>query len=292
MKILWIIDVPDWAYDINAKSISSKLNNHSHNFIYGNKTSNVDISQYDKVIIMFPPNISICSHIDNYSKIVFTLNSHRVLGDINVDILKKIGSIVCANKSLYDYAIKYNKNSFFIPEGLDLNYFKCNNKQLDKFVIGFSGNIKASSSHKGYPIYKKVVDNLTSIDKSISSLCVGIGSTFVKRENIVNEFYNKISCLVLLSINEGCSSVIMEALACGVPVICTKVGYHGDVLENNKNVIFINRDEKELTNAINLLYTNQYVYNEIKKNGIDFASRYHNIDNISKEFELAITNNH
>jgi glycosyltransferase involved in cell wall biosynthesis len=80
----------------------------------------------------------------------------------------------------------------------------------------------------------------------------------------------------------------MEALACGVPVVCTKVGFHGENLEDRKNVLFVKRISEEVMNAIHLLYTNQYVYNEIKESGISFARSHHNLDITSKQFEVVI----
>ena len=55
------------------------------------------------------------------------------------------------------------------------------------------------------------------------------------------KWYNGLSCLVSMSKSEGCSGVIFEALASGIPVISTKTGWHYE--KRAPGVLWVDRAE-------------------------------------------------
>ena len=98
-------------------------------------------------------------------------------------------------------------------------------------------------------------------------------------------FYHQIECLILPTIGEGCSNVVMEALACGVPVLITKVGYHGEMLEDKKNCIFIERDANDIEKKVMMLKNDPALRISLAENGRVFAEKHHDITEIAKEYD-------
>lgn len=70
---------------------------------------------------------------------------------------------------------------------------------------------------------------------------LGVDSSvkFLGRREEVFDFYQAADVVVLPSRWEGLSNVMLEAMACGLPVICTAVGGAVDWLENKKNGVLV-----------------------------------------------------
>ncbi|MCG2796525.1 MAG: glycosyltransferase [Actinomycetia bacterium] len=71
----------------------------------------------------------------------------------------------------------------------------------------------------------------------------------VSQEDLV-EWYNKSTVFVLPSLFEGFGLVCLEAMACGTPVIATKVPGVVDIIDSNVNGILVPRDRNRLADAI------------------------------------------
>jgi len=282
-KVLWVSNEPGWAYDINAQTLSKKMPQYNHFFLYtvykGREDADLITPQMDVVVALNPLSFYMYS---NFKKVVTTLNSHRALVDTRKEHLSEVAAIICANKMLYDFAITQNKNVYLCPEGLDLDDFKPkeNNEKNTIFTTGFAGQITGSYAlFKGWPFYQ---DACNEIGNNIKQLNLIYGVNQLPPNKMVIDFYYKIDCLVLLSESEGCSSVIMEALACGIPVICTKVGYHGHTLTDGKQCIFVERNYKSVKDAILKLKNDLSFYKNMQAEARKFASECHNINVVAK----------
>lgn len=80
--------------------------------------------------------------------------------------------------------------------------------------------------------------------------------------------------LVLSSLGEGCPNVVLEAFACGKPVIGTKVGALPNLVNHERNGLLVNsRDVKELANSIRFLANNLEHAQIMGKNAREFAEK-------------------
>jgi glycosyltransferase involved in cell wall biosynthesis len=57
--------------------------------------------------------------------------------------------------------------------------------------------------------------------------------------------YQKSDCLINLSFNEGMSNVILEAMACGLPVIASNVSGNDVLVEPNRNGFLFNLSKQD-----------------------------------------------
>jgi len=286
-RVLWVCDVPDWAYDINAKVLAKNMPQYEHHYGYINNKNHLlttmkDFDTGTVIVIMYPSGLRLCKKLSN---VVSILDSVRALDTTERIELSCVTGIICCNEFLFNAVKNINKNVILQPNGVDLKeYSTPKNFDVfpDKFVVGFAANIAGGNGeYKGWSFYQKAVQ---SLGEGIVQLNAIRGPNQIPSNKMVSDFYQKINCLVLASINEGCSNVITEALACGVPVICTKVGYHGEALTEHEQCIFVERNAESIRGAILKLVNNPHLYLYMRCRAREFAVQNHDIKMVAATY--------
>jgi len=82
------------------------------------------------------------------------------------------------------------------------------------------------------------------------------------------EYLRKAHILILPSFREGTPSVLLEALACGVPPIATSVGQIPSIVRHEENGLLVNAGSAEaITKAVKRLLEDPHLYAKLKENG-------------------------
>lgn len=158
--------------------------------------------------------------------------------------------------------VSYNaidRNLFYPISKKEINHFKLKNN-FNNYIVGFVGNlIKIKRADWLINIFNETQKKFS---QNISFLIIGDGEL---KTQIINEsnkcnidvriigkipqdklpiYYNIMNCLILPSKNEGLPNVILEAQACGVPVIATETGGIPEAIANKDYLV--KNDEKTL----------------------------------------------
>ena len=193
--------------------------------------------------------------------------------------LKRVGAIIATNDQLGDIAKKFNPLVEVVPNGVELDVFRpydpCPNFDRKRFIIGFAGNIwGGGSEYKGWVYY---VQAHAYVAADVDQIHLLHGSNQIPHEEMPGKFYAQIDALILPSRGEGCSNVVSEALACGIPVLTTKVGFHGENLTDEENCLFIERDADMIAETIRRLMSDRELRIRLSKNGRKFAEEHHDV---------------
>ena len=128
-----------------------------------------------------------------------------------------------------------------IQDGVDTELFtmwdqnRFDSDQEKRMVVGWVGNStwnlnESGIDSKGFnTIVKPVISELEECGYPISGLFADKNIMWIPREEMP-AYYNSIDILVCASQIEGTPNPILEAMACGVPVITTNVGVVNEVL--------------------------------------------------------------
>ena len=164
---------------------------------------------------------------------------------------------------------------------VDTNKFKNNNNEefsnIQKPIVMFVGNLIKRKNVNVLLEAKK----LSNVDYEL--VVVGGGPLFkelnkkVKNDNIEgvtftgprNDVENLIpsaDLLVLPSFSESFGLVLIEALACEVPVIGSNVGGIKEIITENVGLLINPNDAKSVSTAIDKLLTDKQLYNTFKSN--------------------------
>ena len=85
---------------------------------------------------------------------------------------------------------------------------------------------------------------------------------------------NKSRVLVMPSYNEGGPRVVVEAMACGVPILATPVGIVPDLLKNGLGGEIISWEADDIAQRVSGLLNNPDKYQKYSHSGPEIAGRF------------------
>lgn len=166
--------------------------------------------------------------------------------------------------------------SAYLPDGVNLKLFQPQN------LVRFD-NIKNRTIRFGWAGNSKwVIDDLKGINTIIRPAIKQLQDEGYNIELITSdraeqmiphykmpEFYSQIDCYICASLHEGTPNPVLEAMACGVPVISTDVGLVSDCFGlAQKEYILHERTTDALITKIKLLLNSQQNFKELSEENI------------------------
>jgi glycosyltransferase involved in cell wall biosynthesis len=156
------------------------------------------------------------------------------------------------------------------PYGVDLSSFYPTDKKDNKFRVIFCGGLTLQKGvhYLLQAFYELKIEDaefwligninpeITNFLKKYKSPNIFLKGTFPQAK--LYELYSQGSIFCLTSIQEGLAMVIPQAMACGLPVICTPNSGGGEIVQDGENGFIIPiRDIKSLKEKILILYKNR-----------------------------------
>lgn len=196
-----------------------------------------------------------------------------------------------------------------IPIGVDLKVFKPfgeNEKQELKYRLNIpEGKIIIGSFQKdgngwgegltpkmvkGPDIFCNVIEKLTEkfnihvlltgpargyVRKRLEQASISYSHQFVKNIYDMPKLYNVLDLYIVTSRIEGGPKSITESMACGVPVISTKVGMAPEVIEHGRNGFLTKpEDTEEIVSKSCLILRDQQMREGLIKQGLSTVRKY------------------
>ena len=204
------------------------------------------------------------------------LNAEKERTDFILSNVK--GYMVCSQrlKEIYDKFEK--KPKMVISHGVDLQLFKMVDKnKYDNLgnrtlKIGWTGNSKfldeKDDDLKGVQkVIKPAIEELINENYNIELKIADRNIKMLPHDEMY-KYYNEIDIYVCASRTEGIPNTILEAMACGVPVISTDVGIVPEVLGKKQKEFIIERTKDDLKNKIKELVENKQKLKELSEENL------------------------
>lgn len=200
-----------------------------------------------------------------------------------VTAVKGVISVSSENKrKCIEFGLCKESDVIVLPNCVDTNLFHPNDECSFKkelgikdtdFTIVFTG---AFIKRKGSRLLAEAIDRLQ--DGTIKSIfigrsldgenytpqCTGIIYRGTVSHELLPRYLNCADVFILPTLKEGCSNAIVEALACGLPVISSNKPFNDDILNEDNSLKIDPEKLDELIEAIELLRTDKKLFEQKK----------------------------
>jgi len=254
------------------------------------------------------------------NKIIWTIHGEYKLSRITQFFIGLIEAVIPSKKfiitadSIAAYKSTLSKGKFeinIIPTGINPSLYQLPKhnrikKQLklpqNTLLIGSTGRIVWQ---KGYDLLFQLVERHHLVVPTIHLIIAGDGDllsnfqnevneknlnkfiSFIGEINDVPEFLSGIDFYIQPSVTEGFPLSVLEAMAAGVPVICSDAGGLKEMVEDNKTGFqFPSGNVEAAYNTLQkVLSMPGKEVNEVSQNALNKVNDYYTIDQIANQFK-------
>jgi len=191
------------------------------------------------------------SDVPFYNKRFYYLDK-LIFKKLSIKIWRKAKKVIANSKKLKELALSsaLKQQIEVIANGIDVNEFKPLSYKKIEFPIKLISTGRLIE-RKGYKYLIEAISNMKEVELAL----VGNGNIRSELENLSkeknsnviflgsrghNEIVNllqKADIFILPSLNEGMSNSILEAMACGLPIITTDTGGSEELIKGNGCII-------------------------------------------------------
>lgn len=190
------------------------------------------------------------------------------------EVLNRIKGVVCASRKNYDESLEAGlitetSNAVIVPNGFRRDEFYSIDKvqarnrlgiDKDLFIVAFVGDF---NERKGTARLSEAIDRFDDV----YSVFIGKGNIPPTCKNILfqgtvphRELVNYLNCadaFILPTQAEGCCNAIIEAVACGLPVVSSRKSFNNEILDDSYSIRINENSIDEIAGAIKFLKENK-----------------------------------
>jgi glycosyltransferase involved in cell wall biosynthesis len=266
-KILIIVDRPGWAHDHKTGNLQRVLGG-KYELIkkYQSEVNEADLQEAELIQVYYWLQIQRWSHLEpvfnqSLHKLLIGVCSHFELQnerwDPGIAWLKKARVVFANNRLLYkELRPLLDVPVVYTPNGVDTSYFSpANSKRRNgKLRVGWSGSLtNQGPEHRG-------LDNfILPATKAMEGveLVTAIREDRWRSHEEMIDFYRSLDVYICASDSEGTPNTCLEAAACGVPVVTTRVGNMPELIKPRVNGYFIERNITDIVRVLTILRDNE-----------------------------------
>lgn len=205
-----------------------------------------------------------------------------------------VSGVVCVSTKNMEDSIRLGltrkEKCIVLPNAIDTNVFHKMDKQQCRqelgidprlFVVIYVGQL---IKRKGYDRLAAAIDKLDDQEIGVVFLgkakegkepqCKGIIHKGFANQKDIAKYLNAADVFVLPTQAEGCCNAIVEAMACGLPIISSDLPFNHDILDS-QNALFINPNNvAEIAEAIKTIKDNKALQVTLAANSLEKAQSH------------------
>lgn len=214
-------------------------------------------------------------------------------------LAKFTDTLIIINKEDYDIAKRFPQTHLEYIPGIGVNTEKFNTSavkredtrkelgiKLDDFTFISVGQLSKRKNHavvlKALAEIKDVrlkyiIIGFGELEKELKQMAMDLNLSdrvlFLGYRSDIKELLHASDCFIFPSLQEGLPVSLMEAMAAGLPIACSKIRGNVDLVQSNENGIFFDpSDEKSVVKAIHSIMTGDK--NKMRQNNLTRIKNY------------------
>lgn len=216
----------------------------------------------DHIIFTNEPDISFIKKRFNLKRKEKKNQIHHFYNYIDINLFRPLNLIRKEKSVLYIGRLIRGKNLFNLIEAF---------KYSDEYTLDFIGT---------GPLESKLKERAESINQNINFLGI------IPNEKLP-EIINQYQIFVLPSYFEGNPKVLLEAMSCGIACIGSNIKGINNIIEHRVNGYLCDLDSKSIKDAIDAVYQNKVLREEMGQNARKFIEKNCDINIIvNREYNL------
>lgn len=231
--------------------------------------------------------------------------SYRLFHSLFKRTIKKAERIICVNRRAKEYYCRYIDESRVrvIPVGIDVHRFipkrrKEEGSQINLLAVGYF------VTRKGFAVLFKALSNLTNKYPNLRLKIVGRGYQEEELKRSVQElglkgqvefcgfvphtqiesYYQESDIFCNPTMDEPFGQVNLEAMACGLPIVGTKVGALPEIITPEVGILIEKNNPKEMARAIEHLIENKEKRLQMGENARKRVEKFYSWDHIVDQY--------
>ncbi|MFC4807985.1 glycosyltransferase family 4 protein [Paenibacillus sp. GCM10023250] len=292
MNILLVADYPGWAFDHIAQDLSAQdIDGIQFEINYYSNVTAADQARFD---LIYPMTVSIAQRLHKIGipleKMATGITSlvpyeaQLASGRLPGEFLRLLRMMRGVN-TYSNEIVRLFKPYFPLRKtrvGIDTALFKpAPVSRAGSFRAGWVGriDIPARRELKGYDLVRSALHGL-KLELEIRTF----KERYVPREQMIG-YYQRLDCLICSSRTESIPFPVLEAAACGVPVISTPVGIVPELIRSGQNGIIIPRTANAIRKEVLQFMANPGERQKLGRNARDTVVKQWSWDVCKRDWE-------
>ena len=262
--VLCVVDHPGWAHDRKTDALAGALGG-VYEVVkrYQAEVSAGDLERADCVLLYYWLQIGRLREVlrSLRGRLVVGVCSHRELDgawrEPGLATLAELARAVFVNNRLLleELGPLLSQPVYYTPNGVDTELFRpavppSPPAPLRPLRVGWAGSLSNhGSEHRG--VRELIAPAVAAVEGAELRLAVR-EEKWRSREEMLG-FYRSIDVYVCASRSEGTPNPCLEAAACGLPVITTRVGNMPELIRDGENGFFVERNVADIAEKLGRL---------------------------------------
>lgn len=211
-----------------------------------------------------------------------------------IDFFRSVSGVICvSNKNKLEsinLGFTTEDKCITIPNAVNpLVFRKMDKQQLRKkygfsendFIVAFTGSFEYRKGAKrlsdaisllNEPSVKVFFIGRLIGESCEDPVCKGILYKSHLDHSLIPDYLNMADVFCLPTLREGCCNAIIEALACGLPIISSDLSFNYDVLNNTNSILVNPMDIQQISDAIKRLFIDKELRDQLSRGALETAT--------------------
>ena len=260
--VLFVVNRPHWAHDHKTDALAKWLGSYEIVKRYQSEVSADDLERADCVLIYFWLQVEQLSHLRAVlhgvrNRLLIGISSRYELGgawrEPGLATLEELPRAIFVNNRLLleEFGPRLRPPVYYTPNGVDTTFFRpaTATRAPDParpLRVGWAGSLtNHGTDHRG------VHDFIAPAAEAIGAeLCLAAREDQWRSHEEMREFYHSLDVYVCASRSEGTPNPCLEAAACGLPLVTTRVGNMPELVRDGENGFFAERDVADIAEKL------------------------------------------